>query len=203
MTLLAKCTNYDFEKLFKTKGYKWFSKGTYNLNIIGIRKTNTSRRITNMYDDLLIVDYNTEISHKRRYFYITTKPGEYYMKHPCNDSGTALLVPNQYCGCWKIGLHNNKYKALVQCKPVKVYRDGNKDDVYDLEPSTVDEGVFGINIHRSNEYRKRVTVDKYSAGCQVFNDPNDFITFMRICEKQKAKYGNSFTYTLIDEADLV
>ena len=112
------------------------------------------------------------------------------------------MVPNQYRGAWQIGLHRGKYKALVQRKPVSVYRDGNKNDIYDLKPTSIQNGLFGINIHRSNEAWTRNTIDQYSAGCQVFNNPHDFLSFLRLCEKQKDKYGNSFTYTLINETDL-
>ena len=35
--LQQKCQNYNFEKLFKQKGYAYFTNGNYNLNIIGIR----------------------------------------------------------------------------------------------------------------------------------------------------------------------
>ena len=125
------------------------------------------------------------------------------MHNPLNTYGTAILVPNQYRGCWQIGLHRGKYKALCQNKPVTVYRDNNKDNKYDLDPSNTTTGMFGINIHRSNETWTRTTVDKYSAGCQVFNSPTDFNAFMRLCEKQKSLYGNNFTYTLINEEDLV
>ena len=62
--------------------------------------------------------------------------------------------------------------------------------------------MFGINIHRSNENWTRTTIDKYSAGCQVFNSPIDFTAFIRLCEEQKKRYGNSFTYTLINEEDM-
>lgn len=200
--LFIKCTGYDFKKLFKTKGYTWFEKGNYNLNIIGIRKNN-NYKVTNLYDDILIVDYNTGNGHKRLLYNITTKPGIYYMNNPINTYGTAILVPNQYRGCWQIGLHRGKYKALCQKKAVAVYRDNNKDDKFDLDPSNTTTGMFGINIHRSNETWTRNTIDKYSAGCQVFNNPTDFNSFMRLCEKQKSLYGNSFTYTLINEEDLI
>lgn len=202
-SLYSKCLIYNFQKLFQQKGYAWFDKGTYNLNIIGVRKNNPNNKITNLYDDIIIIDYNTEVSHKRQMFNITTEPGTYYMKNLCNTKGTAILVPNQYHGCWQLGLHQGKYKALVQCKPVSVYRDGNKDDVYNLEPITIQNGLFGINIHRSDENKTRNTIDKYSAGCQVFNNPTDFNAFLRLCEKQKARYGNSFTYTLLNEEDLI
>ena len=195
------CNFYNFEKLFKTKGYTWFTKGNYNLNIIGVRSHNNNK-VTNQYDDILIVDYNTGNGHKRVCYTITTEPGKYYMQNLCNPKGAAILVPGQYRGCWQIGLHRGKYKALCQKKEVKVYRDNNKDTIYDINPENVDKGIFGINIHRSNKTCICDTIDKYSAGCQVFNDPVEFNAFMRLCEAQRKLYGNTFTYTLINEEDM-
>lgn len=201
--LFYKVAKADLEATLKAKGYAYFTKGQYNLNIIGVRKNNNNK-ITNKYDDILVVSYINGNGRQRFFYNITTEPGDYYMRKKLgNPKGTAILVPGQYRGCWELGKHNGKYKALVQRKPVKVYRDGNKDDKYDLDPHKSDIGVFGINIHRSNEGFTRGTVDMYSAGCQVFNDPNDFKKFIDICEKQAARYGNSFTYTLINEEDLI
>lgn len=199
--LLTKCTVYNFEKLFKAKGYVWFTKGNYNLNIIGIR-SNNKNKVTNKYDDMLVVDYNTGNGHKRVCYTITTEPGIYYIENLCNSKGAAILVPGQYRGCWQIGLHRGKYKALCQKKEVKVYRDNNKNMIYDINPENIDKGIFGINIHRSNETYTRNTIDQYSAGCQVFNNPVEFNAFMRLCEEQRKRYGNSFTYTLINEEDM-
>lgn len=201
--LHAKCLTYDFKTLFEKKGYAFFTNGNYNVNIIGVR-SNQGGKVTNAYDDLLIVDYNTETGHKRQIYTITTEPGLSLMKHPSNSKGTAILVPGQYRGVYAVDLHNGKYKAVCQrLGAVKVYRDGNKDNVYDYNPGSIDTGWFGINIHRSNETWTRNTIDNYSAGCQVFNDPKEFASFMRIIEKSKAIYGNKFTYTLINEEDLV
>ena len=198
--LFTKCTTYNFEKLFKDKGYTWFTKGSYNLNIIGIRSNNN--KVTDKYDDILVVDYNTDNGHKRVCYTITTEPGKYYMQNLCNPKGAAILVPGQYRGCWQIGLHHGKYKALCQRKAVKVYRDNNKDMIYNMTPKSIDKGIFGINIHRSNKTCICDTIDKYSAGCQVFNDPVEFNAFMRLCETQRKLYGNTFTYTLINEEDM-
>ena len=198
--LFTKCTTYNFEKLFKDKGYAWFTKGSYNLNIIGIRSNNN--KVTDKYDDILVVDYNTDNGHKRVCYTITTEPGKYYMQNLCNPKGAAILVPGQYRGCWQIGLHRGKYKALCQRKAVKVYRDNNKDLIYNMTPKSIDKGIFGINIHRSNKTCICDTIDKYSAGCQVFNDPVEFNAFMRLCETQRKFYGNTFTYTLINEEDM-
>ena len=147
---------------------------------------------------------NTNNGHKRQIYNITTEPGISFMKNPSNAKGAAILVPGQYRGVYAVDLHRGKYKALCQrLGAVKVYRDNNKDDIYNLNPIKIDKGWFGINIHRSNGTWTRETVDNYSAGCQVFSNPKDFLSFMNIIEKSKAIYGNKFTYTLINEEDLV
>lgn len=204
VTLYNRCLKYDFEKLFEKKGYTYFLRGAYNLNIIGIR-SNNNNKVTNKYDDYLVVIWNTPTGQTRRYvFNITTEPGLYYIsKKQLNPKGTAILVPGQYRGCWQIGKHKNKYKALCQKKPVKVYRDNNFDEIYDMNPETIDTGIFGINIHRSDEFKIYIDVDKWSAGCQVFQNPSQFKSFMSLCEKQCKLYGNSFTYTLITEEDMI
>lgn len=201
--LRTKCLTYDFKSLFAKKGYAFFTKGNYNVNIIGIR-SNQNNKVTNKYDDVLVLDYNNGASHKRCIYNITTDPGLSSIKKPSNAKGTAILVPGQYRSTYKVDLHNGKYEALCQrLKPVKVYRDGNKDDIYDLLPEKIDEGMFGINIHRSNETWTRTSIDGYSAGCQVFNNPKDFNSFMDVIRKSKNIYGNSFTYTLITEEDMI
>lgn len=198
-----KCFRYDFEKLFNKKGYAYFTKGKYNLNIIGVRRKVKNNYITDAYDDYLVLIYNNGNREVRRLYPITTEPGYYYMvKQLLNKKGCAILVPGQYRSTWKIGLHKGKYNALVQIKPVKVYRDANKDNIYNMNPKTIDDGIFGINIHRSKELSAAAKVDRYSAGCQVFQHPNDFKSFMTICKRQQELYGNTFTYTLINEEDM-
>lgn len=197
------CYSYDFEKLFKKKGYAYFTNGDYNLNIIGVR-SDQNRKVTNAYDDYLVLIYKTNGNWTRQVYNITTEPGLTYMKNPSNSKGTAILAPGQYRGAYSVDLHRGKYKALCQRnKAVKVYRDGNKDSMYDLVPEKLDTGMFGINIHRSSEYAVTKNINNYSAGCQVFSDPNQFKSFMNLVNKSKDIFGNSFTYTLIDEKDMV
>lgn len=201
----TKCSNANFAQILQKMNYAFFTKGSYNLNIIGVR-SNHSNKVTNMFDDALVVVYKTPNGKWQKQIYrITTEPGTYYMATTLmNDKGTSILVPNQYRGCWKIGKHLGKYDALVQVKKVSVYRDNNKDMVYDLKPETCDSGIFGINIHRSSEFTAQVFVNKYSAGCQVFADPKQYDSFMRLCKLQTkyVKGGSTFTYTLLEEKDL-
>jgi hypothetical protein len=74
-----------------------------------------------------------------------------------------------------------------------------------MDPATdVDDGFFGINIHRASSRKvigREPTVGRFSAGCQVFRDPGDFDTFVGLCERSAVLYGEAFTYTLIDESD--
>ena len=192
----------SIEEIMARKGYAYFKKGNYNLNLIGIR-SDQGNKVTNKFDDFLLVLYYIDGVLQKKIYNITTEPGLYYMKYKLgNPKGTAILVPNQYRATWMIAKHNGKYDALCQRKPVSVYRDGNKNMIYDLEPKNIDTGLFGINIHRSNPYSTTANINDYSAGCQVFASPKDFKEFMGLCEKQRALYGNTFTYTLLDEKDL-
>ena len=198
-TLFNKCSNADFQKIFARKGYAFFNKGEYNLNIIGVRHKGS--KITNHFDDYLIVIYNTATEKNvKRIFTCTTLPGKEAMEHPIQVKGTAILKEGQYRGAYKIGYHKGKYKALCQAKPLPVYRDGNKDNKFDLNPLSIDKGIFGINIHKAGD--NSTLVDGWSYGCTVLAKSIDFNALMRLVERSASIYGNSFTYTLLNEEDL-
>lgn len=184
------------------KGYTFFDGNKQlNVNLIGVRKDNPG---TNEFDDFFVIIYrDKKLNEVCEVFPVTTDPGEYWLQNPMNPKGTAVLVPGQYPGTWQLGKHQNNYEALVQRKEVKVWRDNNKDKVIDYKSfHTISEGYFGINIHRSNPYDKSYLVNKWSAGCQVFQSAKDFDEFMKICKKSANLYGNSFTYTLLTEQEI-
>ena len=202
--LFEKATNVDIEQVMIRKGYRFF-KGVYNLNIIGVRSEESVKQ-SNRFDDILIVAFGLATSgynsSTKFIFQITTDPGIKSLKVPMNVKGTAILVPGQYRGSHKIGLHQGKYEALVQCAPVKVYRDANRDDILDVDKRTIDTGMFGINIHKAG--LASTIVDGWSAGCQVLAKTDEYEIFMDLCRKQKlAGYGDKFTYTLLEEKDLI
>lgn len=200
--LKQKIIDCNFRLLFNAKGYKYFSNGEYNLNIIGIRNIVEGNVQDNTFNDFICVSYK-ESNHLTKYVWeCTTDPGVKALKQPINAKGCAILVPGQYQGAYKIGKHKGQYDALVQAAPVKVYRDGNQNDILDFDSKTIDEGYFGINIHRSNPYTESTIVDMWSCGCQTFKKAADFEMFMTLCKKAAEKYGNSFTYTLITSDDL-
>lgn len=169
----------------------------FQLNIIGIRKKATK---TNSFNDVMVVFYKDE---KERWlhhlFTATTYPGLYWLQHPISKQGTAILKPNQYKEAYAIGLHQRKYSALVQVKPVTVLRDNNKDAVLNTVVLIEQKGLFGINIHHAKIVGTTTVINKYSAGCQVLANIADFNLLMELAKKHKALYGNAFTYTLIDE----
>lgn len=186
----------EIKKVMASKGYAFF-EGPWNVNLIGIRKDN---KLSNQFDDTFLLIYQDDDYHwvMHEFTKFTTDPGEYYsQKKLLNPEGVAIMVPGQYKSIWKFGLHRGKYDALVQRGKVTVYRDSNKDIVIDLDSET-DTGLFGINLHHAAEAS---TVGKYSAGCQVFQYPRHLKSVLDILHKSAEKYGDSFTYTLLEEKD--
>jgi hypothetical protein len=188
------------------KGYKWFDGNKpYNVNIIGVR---SGSRTAGVFDDSLYVVYRDKsLRLKSKQYQITTDISRYYLKEGqmLNKKGGAILVPNQYRSVYKLDLHKGKYEALCQRRGnVCVYRDNTGDDKLDMCPDTIECGAFGINIHRSSLYNtdeKEVEIGKYSAGCQVFKLKEEFDEFIEIIKESESIYGNSFSYTLLDEKD--
>lgn len=188
-----------YEKL----DYKFFSNGDLNLNIFGIRDNNP---VANKFDDIIGLAYKLNGDWQLKLYNATTDPGSYYMRDELLDSrGVAILVPGQYRGAYKLGKHRNQYPALVQHKPLPVYRDKNRDDVHDFDPETIVTGMYGINIHRAtaNAKGKSVQVDKWSAGCQVIAANDDWHEFYKTVMDASKKYGDTFTYTLFTEDQIV
>jgi hypothetical protein len=192
------------KKAVESKGYKWFEGGEYNLNIVGVRNSDTKGVVTNKFDDTLTLTYEVGGELKYHEFVATTDPGSHWEKNLLNEDGVAILCPGQYRGSHTIGLHQGKYEALKQQKPVKVYRDNNMDGKYDMLEENIKEGIFGINIHKAGSRAEGSTqIDKWSAGCQVISKESDFNQLMELAHKAAALYGKSFTYTLIESKDIV
>jgi len=188
------------EKAIKAKGYVWFEGAKdYDLNIVGVRNSATGDKVTNLFDDTLSVSYKVNGVWVYKEWQATTDPGKKGVMEFHNAAGVARLVPGQYRGSHTIGLHQGKYEALKQQKNVKVYRDKDKDMQYDTD--VIQEGVFGINIHKAGA--DSTYVENWSEGCQVFKKSADFDAFMLICKEAAKIHGSSFTYTLIESKDIV
>jgi hypothetical protein len=176
-------TYKELEAEFARFGYQWPT-----LHVVGIRSKANEK---NKFDDQMYLINGP----MQQIFSGTTNPGTHWLKNLMNPKGTAVLKPGQYVDSWKLGLHQGKYEALVQAKPITVYRDNNKNDLAE-ENGKEDTGMFGINIHHANSSAISSIIDKWSAGCQVLNDPKQFATLLAAC---KASGKKAFTYTLLRE----
>ena len=185
----------------KNKDYEIFETDTkpYNLNIVGIRNNN---RVPNSFDDYIVVMWKYKGQWSFHKYEATTDPWLYYLNHPLSPQGTAILKESQYFHCYCLGLHQGKYKALVQFMSLTVIRDFNKDNYLDFTSGKDETGLFGINIHRANLSGKTINVNQWSAGCQVFADSVQFKEFILLCKMAQKYWGKTFSYTLINFNDL-
>ena len=196
-------TREQIHAALTAKGYVYFEDAankTYDVNIVGVRNSSTGNKVTNLFDDIITISFKDENGNwVYKEWMNTTEPGKKGVMEYHNAGGVARLVEGQYRGSHAVGLHQGKYEALRQVKPLKVYRDINKDLIFDENKIT--EGVYGINIHKAG--KDSTWVENWSEGCQVFKRVKDFDEFMKIVKKSKKIHGNSFTYTLIESKDIV
>ena len=195
-------TREQIEAVLKAKGYVYFddaaNKG-YDVNIVGVRNSATGNKVTNLFDDMITISYKDETGNwVYKEWMSTSEPGKKGVMQFDNVNGVARLVEGQYRGSHTLGLHQGKYEALKQDKPVKVYRDKNKDLTFD--ETKIYEGIFGINIHKAGQ--DSTWVENWSMGCLVFKRVKDFDEFMKIIKKAAKIHGNSFTLTLINSNDI-
>lgn len=154
--------------------------------IVGIRSKQTK---VNQFDDKMYLITPAKCIQ----FNCTTDPGSDWLLNWINPKGTAVLKT----GVWKfkLGLHKNEYECLVQAEPVTVYRDTDKDLIPE-EQGIQDTGWHDIHIHRSNPTGISKYIGKWSAGCQVLANSEDFKLLIKECKSSGLK---EFNYFLIKE----
>lgn len=182
--------------MFK-KGYP-IKTGEWELNLIGIRNDNAK---PNSFDDTLCVFFRDHYGDDVLIcFSCTTDPGLYWLLHPLNVDGCIIMKEGHYPDVYKVGLHRG-YKALEQCGKIHYVRDNNKDGVLDFNAKYEVVGNFKTNIHHASMPEKSVSVDKWSAGCQVIN--KDWEEFLELCGKSvMITERNRFSYTLLNINDV-
>lgn len=131
----------------------------------------------------------------------TTDPGVLWtVSAERNKAGTFHLLEGFHERIWTFGKHKG-YDALVNdykhCKPTRGWRDANYNFVRDAKDVEVCD-YFGVNFHRMNENAIMKIIGKYSAGCQVVQNIQDF---RYIYQKAKESGETIFNYMLfkIDE----
>jgi hypothetical protein len=183
------------KSILRERGYILYTK-PYQLNIVGLRGKSTA---PNKFDDEIHVFYRTDTGNWNYHvFNATTDPGTFWLNNPSYEQGTAILATGQYVDAYALGMHRGLYEALVQVRPVTVIRDYNRDAVLDFDNGVRQTGIFGINIHRAERAGTTQIINRYSAGCQVFQNSEDYALFILLCRENGLRYGNSYSYTLID-----
>lgn len=176
----------------------------YHLNLIGIR---TKNGLQNEFDDWLFCVFKIDGKWTQYRWPITTDPGTYWLENPMNPRGTAIVVADrQYLGAYRIGTHgkgDKKYHALSQAGTLAIHVDDDRDNKINYNAKIKNTGpASGINFHRSSTNEGgSSSVNKWSAGCQVFQDPWDFDNLMELCHQQVEKNSRNhrFNYTLLNE----
>lgn len=187
--------NYQqIKDIYKSKGFKFFDNGRFNLNILYVR---TSQIFTDKYSDKLYIAYRD--SQLRECVYecpCSTKAGKYYVLNPIvhlGIKGTAVLVDGyQYKYQF---IDNNSWlntPYLKQIENVKVWRDGVIDN--DIDEQNIQVGIFGINCHVAGALSQ--TIYNWSAGCLV--TPKEYwLTVLELIRKSCSLYGDKVTIGLI------
>jgi hypothetical protein len=197
-------TTFSLEKLkevYAKKGYTFFENGDYNLNIIGVRRKEDV--FDNEFTDKLLVAYKIKGNWQLLEAPWTTRPGTYGgVLSPITVlgiTGTAVLKEGQYRRAWQfIDNFTNWHQSpcFWQVLPVTVYRDGDRDLVFDRDMPQ-QTGLFGINLHAMGFVNQ---VNNWSIGCQgtMWQYFRGLVDLARVATRI---YGDRFSYTLLNEKD--
>ena len=80
-----------------SKGYKWFEEGDFNLNLIGIRNSDTGDEVTNKFDDTFFMAYRESGKWKIYNYACTTDPGAHWQ--PALHLSTTKLARSGFALC--------------------------------------------------------------------------------------------------------
>lgn len=188
-------TYQQLKKKVEDKGFKFFDKGSYNLNIIYFRNNNV---FTDKYTDTLYIAFKNGIVETLFEAPCSTKAGSYYVKNPITYlgiKGTAVMKEGQWEGCYQF-IDNNSWlntPYLKQIKPISIWRDGIIDG--DIDEQNEQSGIFGINCHTAGDIKN--IIYNWSAGCLV-TPKEKWLQAINIIREGSKRYGNIFTVTLIE-----
>lgn len=202
--MLTTPTKEQLDKLFNSDVFK------DRIIVLNIRSSN---KIANQFDDVTHVVFNKKILASVQ---STCDPGLDNLLKPVNADGCAIVMNGYWKGMWTLGYHKGKYEALVQNRPVIVFRDNDKNgvlnyaDVFRNNPIVpeltpvkkkgtfklngvvynIEYGMFGINCHRASAVKILNNVGLYSAGCCVVQSTADFSVFLAFVKGLVKTTGN-------------
>ena len=197
---------------YAKKGYKLYDDGS--INIIGVRCTN---EITDKWDDYLCDLWKENGEWKLEVMQATTKPGAYPFATGKFASyrgviGAALVKEGQYHGVWTYMAKGHfGHDALKQKGSFDLYR--IKERKYDLSKAVLQTNCgpeCGIEQH--SVWNTENTAEKleyvypsvwnWAIGCQVIAKQTEMEEHGGRIQNNIIAYGNSFSYTLFNIADL-
>ena len=189
------------KNIFHKKGYIFF-KGKFNVNLIGIRMNHQE---LDKFSDLFLLVYMDHLNNWHVEKAIgTTVPGNYYHKNYSNPNGLGIIVPGQYRGAFKQGLHRSR-PSLIQNTTFKVFRDTNKDgkidevNVTDAPPSMRFDFHDAVSSTNPNKIFLE-NIGKFSEGCQVLANKVKYKMWLNIILYSMELWKSpTITYTLLEE----
>lgn len=152
----VKRANNKLSSLIKSKGFAVLQN-----QFVFLR---TQNQFDNKFSDWFII-YDSGIKYA---FPCSTRAGDFWVFNPISYggiTGTAVLAEGQYENAWQCTWQTRfGFRSLefIQIKPVKIWRDGNKNR--QIDKITTQTGLFGINLHTAG---LSTLVDRWSAGCIV------------------------------------
>lgn len=105
----------------------------------------------------------------------TADPGRYYSLNPMNPRGCGRIIAGQHLESWERGYHF-KQRAFVQCKPLRVQRDKDRDLQWSEEFVKAEIGM-GLNCHTTGNSAAAAPperIGKWSASCVVIRSASVF-----------------------------
>jgi len=185
---------------FIHKGYK-YSTAPFTLNIAYIEGANqdgsaNADKADGWNDRRILFTVNEGVCHIVMNVACTTEPGVSATNSTAAIArkGVARIAFGQYTA-WEMGFHKGRanHPALVQCMPIPVYRDLNRDGK--RTGDLIDYGS-GINQHGTRPGKAPEIVGNWSEGCLVGQYWPNHIEFINRL-KQDARYlaDNDFIFT--------
>ena len=203
------------EKFMKDNGHVWYEED-YQLNIVGVTNSEAGPppNLTNLFDDFMTITYKVNGETFFHIYPATTRPGKTWALgnpqsngtlEPLNPDGLGFIPTHKTSireDAYKIRGHGKtRYEAMgTNGKHMDIWRDPVFDTIY--SQTIAEFGNKGMNIHRSSKTGTSTVVNKWSGGCQVFANIGHFMEFMTLANKHRELWGNTFTYTLVESAEL-
>ena len=143
-------------------------------------------------------DGSPEIIHRA---ICTTEPGGLatFSAQAVRLGGVARVQLTQYLECWKLAYHKTPdHPALVQCAPVLVHRDRNRDFKRTRDGLGA---ATGINHHGTRPGYIAKFVGMFSMGCSVrlhWEDHLEFIKILKTDPRYQADSSFRFSASYLD-----